>query len=1577
MLEVLRNIAVGEIIRRAAHRWQSEKVLNGMQYAFQGGKGIEGPIKIATAVAEDAFLYRKPYFSVLQDISKAFDKVERHLGKEMGLRRLGVPEEAIEMILSLDEGNEIYVATAHGDADPFEGQTGWPQGSTEGPFGWVAHYDWLLQLQTEAPNRDPYIIEEAHLNYDQGAMPAELPQSGRCTAVDQSCAQTWADTLAPFGIRVHGGVFADDAKWVARTRRGIQVALDTAEDFLGFHGGQFNPGKSFYTGGIWGPDPDPQAKDFRDDDETISVKMVEPDEHGRHSDVQLLRKWANVAERYLGLQLTDTLWWGEAGEQVSEEVKRVSRLCAKSGAKVAGAGMMLRQVAAAGANTQLKFASVSDDWLEDIWKPAEIAWKQCTKMAVSTHRHLHKWVAGSFVDGTRMEQTMLLMTLMTRDCLAGQLTRNEVSRLQLMMGGSTPVLQQRWNDDKGWMGDWTGQVWKWMDSKRLQMAGGTGFQLSCQGDKALTDLVPPEHRRQIATAGWAREIFMLSDLILPDGETFRPEVRSGGAWDLDTGAQMGWAAAVRKAAGTNGNHSTKIRSPLTGARTGNMWHRRGRAVMWEQDGTMHAGRSLGQHGGWVAVARWTPGSAQEEKRRSPRLQCGAHAAGTVEKWIEPLTEQLPRCVLRADAVIPMCGTESNSHDHIDSRVWTLTDSPEWVLGWMNRHPPLRDIEHDEWHSSARRHNPGDGETTAQRRGDWHDSSIGKRIAMAAEAARTSTHECISIACDGSVAQADCEGAKGTFGWVAMEGTADQVDWLRGRAFAAGMGTVEGMWHDMTSTRAEARGLLDSMRATRRWIEQRRTPRLRTIKHYQDNKAVTDLYVTVADWGPLRWLTMVDKDIWYEIWAEKRWWHEGGRSYEVQWIRSHPEERASWVTWAGEDILNHLSDRWADEAHCLFGSDGWKQPSALPGLFTTTGSWRLCVRGAPIVGNVRQTLKRHLQWWHFESYMREGSGLEVIDPDSIDIAVAKRTMKPPTGVHKVTNAVLAAKVMGGILATETVLTRRTQDCDEQMALCKLCGEGYETNHHMLCECTGSTEVIQARAEWMTAVRKVITAVTESPNAEAAALGEALQEVWQTDHVGKLAQWDGGIALVGSAFIGCEGETEVEEALRRSEKLHDACEQVDGLLLRQGGVEMATRGCFTTEWRRLLVTTGGLSEGDAMKLMVGMGKAMRQGVAKVWRTRSEVRSGLASVTRQTHSHHFELALTRWRRKEEAAGRTLPMGYDEHMRSKSMSEQRKWMRAKAKRQPLPASCPWGILTDAERRDQADARDAVRQRYVRQGQHLTHSLPGLMAESNGDTTPGSQPKSQEHAHETPWPQSPPHTPPRSPVLTTPPRTAALTRTPTTVSTPVWATRSPLGQPRSNPQARSTTRPDLDLTQTVPIPVFIDSNEPHHERRRTYGGPMPAPNLAPHSPWQHPPQDKPVDRRAAGQPKRPRSSPQHASQMHLSKKRKERRKRDRTSPTSPPQTDPTSSPTTTQPRKRPHRSCADNSKQYTAPTTNDNTQAGGNNEHNNRTAKEDNTRMKRARDPIWNGSPPRRAKRTSTTASTQNLTNTTMRPTD
>jgi hypothetical protein len=67
------------------------------------------------------------------------------------------------------------------------------------------------------------------------------------------------------------------------------------------------------------------------------------------------------------------------------------------------------------------------------------------------------------------------------------------------------------------------------------------------------------------------------------------------------------------------------------------------------------------------------------------------------------------------------------------------------------------------------------------------------------------------------------------------------------------------------------------------------------------------------------------------------------------------------------------------------------------------------------------------------------------------------------------------IAGIILATETVLTRRnhgTSANGKDAAICKLCEKAEETNLHMLCDCTGNTELVTERKLWTRTMRKIV-------------------------------------------------------------------------------------------------------------------------------------------------------------------------------------------------------------------------------------------------------------------------------------------------------------------------------------------------------------------------------------------------------------------------------------------------------------------------------------------------------------------------
>lgn len=146
------------------------------------------------------------------------------------------------------------------------------------------------------------------------------------------------------------------------------------------------------------------------------------------------------------MDTTCTVHWGDLEQKAEVEIRKIAVNSMRVKARKYGARMMLRGVAVPMANHMLKHASSSDTQLEHIWRPAEIAWKAATSMTISTEGGLHKGVMGAFADTARVEQVMMLMQLLAREDAAGVLMRNEVARLQLLMGLSGPVLSQKWDE---------------------------------------------------------------------------------------------------------------------------------------------------------------------------------------------------------------------------------------------------------------------------------------------------------------------------------------------------------------------------------------------------------------------------------------------------------------------------------------------------------------------------------------------------------------------------------------------------------------------------------------------------------------------------------------------------------------------------------------------------------------------------------------------------------------------------------------------------------------------------------------------------------------------------------------------------------------------------------------------------------------------------------------------------------------------------------------------------------------------------------------------------------------------------
>ena len=123
------------------------------------------------------------------------------------------------------------------------------------------------------------------------------------------------------------------------------------------------------------------------------------------------------------------------------------------------------------------------------------------------------------------------------------------------------------------------------------------------------------------------------------------------------------------------------------------------------------------------------------------------------------------------------------------------------------------------------------------------------------------HTSLDFTSDGSVEDAACEAARSAYGWVARSASCSE-GWGDFKTLLAGAGRVCGQWWEQTSTRAEAAGLLDAMRAALALKKNFGTLRHATFS--LDNEAVVKQCASLLTWSPLRWLKCCDRDLWRNV-----------------------------------------------------------------------------------------------------------------------------------------------------------------------------------------------------------------------------------------------------------------------------------------------------------------------------------------------------------------------------------------------------------------------------------------------------------------------------------------------------------------------------------------------------------------------------------------------------------------------------------------------------------------------------------------------------------------------------------------
>ena len=183
------------------------------------------------------------------------------------------------------------------------------------------------------------------------------------------------------------------------------------------------------------------------------------------------------------------------------------------------------------------------------------------------------------------------------------------------------------------------------------------------------------------------------------------------------------------------------------------------------------------------------------------------------------------------------------------------------------------------------------------------------------------------------------------------------------------------------------------------------------------------------------------------------------------------------------------------------------------------------------------------------------------------------------------------MLAGILATETVLTRRNQGTvtnGKGTAVCKLCGLADETNLHMLCECTGNTELVTERRIWISKMRKIVKDnLSKHMKAEQLAV---LMSLWNVDELGNISQWVSDDRL----NLETPGTDPILLQLRV-------------LIDKQKGVDNHMYGITTTEWREFLEDSLDIPPYIALKFQTNLHRCTQHAIDKMWKERNFARHG----------------------------------------------------------------------------------------------------------------------------------------------------------------------------------------------------------------------------------------------------------------------------------------------------------------------------------------------------------------------------------
>jgi len=265
--EVLRKLSVGIRVKKVLKVWSRNGIIDDDNYAFLTGRTTVQPLMIKKMMLEDAAYNDKTIAMVDIDFSKAYDSTEK-FAKEMSLRRLGFPEEGLDMWQQYDSNRRMSINTAYGPTEPITPECGaWGQGAPESPIGWLSLMCWMSAV------------------------------------VDKEATEPYEHHTSKGIVKISKVIYADDGTYIARTRKGVQKIVTAVSDFASRTGTIIKPQKNYTYANHDGPPL--KVRMFGQGGERSEYNLTEINETDF---LQAPGKCTKCSRRVLSIR-TSNVWW--------------------------------------------------------------------------------------------------------------------------------------------------------------------------------------------------------------------------------------------------------------------------------------------------------------------------------------------------------------------------------------------------------------------------------------------------------------------------------------------------------------------------------------------------------------------------------------------------------------------------------------------------------------------------------------------------------------------------------------------------------------------------------------------------------------------------------------------------------------------------------------------------------------------------------------------------------------------------------------------------------------------------------------------------------------------------------------------------------------------------------------------------------------------------------------------------------------------------------------------------------------------------------------------------------------------